>query len=1447
MARRAIPMPSTGKLDRDTDLENIRPGNYSNLQGMDFAESEVPSLTTQKGNVFQIDLGEASLQQQKTRININDVTVRLVVTLKDINGNIKGSSGLGTPGSIAGVKANIINYLSSLSFGVQFESTGAEPYLDVTINFSYSDYVLEITGCSTDILKEAISNTGVGGFIPIGSYDLLDNVFYWSTTQRNLPTRLSNVSNVYAANGSFVGITCVGHGLQTFDSVAIGAVNGVPQANGIWTVTVIDENNFYLNTSFFTGSYTGGGNVYRDIYGYGAIGVVVEDFLTDSFSYTPLLRSKALNFFTKKQIYTPQVQVSGNLYQMYYTDNFNVPRVTYYRGEFIEDGAIKVLNPTFGQYAYATLKLETSRQINFTGYDLQYETQIQTGGNIQAGNARYAIRFLTESLTASELSPLTGPIPVYSPQYVNDDSVIFGNPSTVSTGKINRVRLSGITPGIFKFVELIYFQYSGEATTVTATSFVIRREALSEDQTEIVLEHNGNEPSITFFDTQLANEVQPDIIRSTDNVIIDNRLVDGGVTTGKQIDCREWISTFKYSLKKFPLFGSFGAETFNEFYSPEAVVNRVGYSAFEWERFYAVPVLKSGKSLNAFFMFDVRFVSQLDYANNTDFQFLSTNGYDRRDLNGDELTNYDLGTGDNIFYQFHLEVKNIDWNYQIDGVPVRDLFEEIRFYRAETVHEVLHTGVINMAQENNEGFEDDENLVDFPYSIQKSLSDPASPIEPTELLYSSYIPNGPQRRRYGSFYCPDIFLGTQPFSYLSGDILLVFGSQQTRFLQDVLDNLIEESYWRIFNSSGMASSSLQYNIDSATIIPTGQEAEIASGVFYSKSAQQIFAAPPPTSQGGAFGISQGAPVLTMNTDVLHSGSNPDNGLYQAIYFRPRSDKYGNVTQSNVTVYCGAKSSVDEESSLVFGGNSFCQQTWLKILYAQVQQTPVTGRAAGCSFVSQNRGNSNLRLWDNTLTNNIVFPVSTQSAVLWLENDPDNLDQLESNPAYKVLNQVQAQAVYDPENQDTGEYLSRKYWSQFKPNNSAVDFFRIILPFDFQDNPEIQGAIKRLVNLNNRLFTIQERGFTLEYFNNQGQLVSQDAGQILIGDGSVLSRIGNNLSLFGLKQSGAFVRGKSQSGKDTAMWINTTFTNVLRFGDDGIKNVSLRDLNRTFFNRHLKWANNADTPADGYGISGVWDNDNSNYIFTVKAWKPYKQWDANVTYLGGDGTIFGEIEQGIPQIWIANQASRGVEPADGVSQWQRVGILDPLYYNCYTFAYSEIKNGFTFYPYFLPNFYAQWKGKYLTANPNLESIDKSKIYLHNEGLPNQFYGVNYAGGVIELTMNWQPNMNKKVLALMINSNIKPERVDIESLFRNEPNGERIKKSFLVTSDFETREGYQYSTIKLELDENGNNDRNTSMMEGIWTKFRIQFPAGVSAKLNDCIVLISDSLRTFNPIN
>lgn len=363
-----------------------------------------------------------------------------------------------------------------------------------------------------------------------------------------------------------------------------------------------------------------------------------------------------------------------------------------------------------------------------------------------------------------------------------------------------------------------------------------------------------------------------------------------------------------------------------------------------------------------------------------------------------------------------------------------------------------------------------------------------------------------------------------------------------------------------------------------------------------------------------------------------------------------------------------------------------------------------------------------------------------------------------------------------------------------------------------------------------------------YFNSQGTLASADSGQVLIGDGSVLSRIGTNISEFGLQQSGAVVRGRSQSGKDTAMWVNSTFTNVLRFGDDGIRNISLRDNMRIFFNKYLRWAKGADTPADGFGVTGVWDNENSNYIFTVKAWKPYLKFVSGNSYVQGEGVIEGTIEQGVPQIWIALE-NTSTQPSDSNPLWLKADILNPDYYSCFTFVYSELKNGFTFFPYFLPNFYASWKGRFLTGYSDLESINKSELYLHGEGNPNEFYGVTYDGGQIEMVLNWQPNLNKRVIALSINANVKPIRVDIESLFRDDVNGEVLKKSYLVAADFYTREGYQEAQVKLELDSNGNNDRNTSQMEGVWTKFRLTFPSGVKCKLYDSMVLISDSTRNF----
>jgi hypothetical protein len=54
-------------------------------------------------------------------------------------------------------------------------------------------------------------------------------------------------------------ITAANHGYKTGQKITISGVGGITAANGTWTVTVIDPNNFTLNGSIGSGTYTSGG------------------------------------------------------------------------------------------------------------------------------------------------------------------------------------------------------------------------------------------------------------------------------------------------------------------------------------------------------------------------------------------------------------------------------------------------------------------------------------------------------------------------------------------------------------------------------------------------------------------------------------------------------------------------------------------------------------------------------------------------------------------------------------------------------------------------------------------------------------------------------------------------------------------------------------------------------------------------------------------------------------------------------------------------------------------------------------------------------------------------------------------------------------------------------------------------------------------------------------
>lgn len=67
-----------------------------------------------------------------------------------------------------------------------------------------------------------------------------------------------------ANNGSgLIRITATSHGYSTGNTVHIGYVTGTTEANGVWTVTVIDANTFDLQGSTFANAWVSGGNCVR--------------------------------------------------------------------------------------------------------------------------------------------------------------------------------------------------------------------------------------------------------------------------------------------------------------------------------------------------------------------------------------------------------------------------------------------------------------------------------------------------------------------------------------------------------------------------------------------------------------------------------------------------------------------------------------------------------------------------------------------------------------------------------------------------------------------------------------------------------------------------------------------------------------------------------------------------------------------------------------------------------------------------------------------------------------------------------------------------------------------------------------------------------------------------------------------------------------------------------
>jgi len=1421
-------------------------------------------------------------------------TVSLTTTASDINTTLTNA--------VAAFNLAMAAVTPTQTFVVGSQTTGSSTgYVSFSVTTIPGwEYYVVSTGTdvsAVEVVVEATDASMTGVPVVIGSYDLLGDLFVYSTTQANLPQTFSDIASVSSSGGQYEITTTNAHSFTDLSAITISGVTGVAapnNLNGYWIINVTSSTTFVLLGSLFiVGSVLTNAQYTVNVNGYGEIGIGVEDNNSGLWTYTRLLGTKELNFRIQKQIDVYQER-NAFLTSCYFTDDYNPPRVFYYKGPFITDGAIHAINP-LGQYAYGSINQETLLTAIQTNVIFTFTQQLQSGGAVLSGNWRYAIRFLTESLTATAWTDLSNPINVYTPTDVFTDIAsaenLFGDNENTTTSKINEFLISGIIPGLFKYVELAGVNY----LDTTQTSQIIKRDLLLGGSTQII-QHLGTETASTDLDAGQLN-FQPVSIATAKNInAIDNRLIVSNITTLADKDFTNFSRslTHKLIIKTHDgiLSRYAGDLRIGEYQLPDNVYSFVGYMLNETYRYGIKFKLKGGGYTEIYWIDDIRFDDYIQAG----AAFNRGNPFgDNRRVVGGSLPNMDLTNNDTSeVYNFGIQFSNINWFYIIDGVPLANIVEEIIIERVEMIpnfREVLGRGIAILGSQapafgigpvqtqtvtaaihtrNAVSILTDpfvagptKNMGDYFAATGLRFDNPVG--TPTTL--NPAYPNGSVSTLNfltGSLYIPDWLFGESDWSFIPGDQIVNFGAPPTIDYSGLTAvgiggnalsadaefyNNYREVNGRCTVGFGPGAQAFFIPLNESMYVGTGSIGTfttIANTTYSKKYAIATTFLGFPSIEESALMDMPGSPVF-LSSAALVSGTifSSDFSIRMVEIYRPKNNKFGDIANSKYiptghSLKFNRTALVDTD---VWGGDVMSQKTWL--LHKQTTEylinqgaDPATwlqsGLCGGLSFYSQNHVNSEM-INRNDSGKGYKYPKISE--IEWMNGIATNAFDVAYNHGYDIRNQINSDIAFDPNSIRTNDLSTRAYYSDLKPIDSVQDNYRVILPLNFHDLDLSAGEIMHHVNLNGELFTWQVRKLQRQYFNTRGQLQTTNNLSIVIGDGSVLTRDGQTISVIGTTHKWSVIRGKSQGGNDVFYWINTELKKACRIALDGT--VSLADIEgmQSFFANNLRWVSTHDNPASGQGIAGVWDDRNFEALWTMRGHKNVSEWNSVIPYSVGSvvsyaPTVFSTYEQtGELYISLVN-TNVGHNPQTSTTQWQLIPHTDNNYYNEYTIAFNEQKNQFTTFYTFKPTIYLKYKDVFLSPDPQAPNT----IYLHNIGGYCQWYNGNNEDGHLTLVYSGDNNMVKMLHALLVGVKPAPTRIDIST---------QDHHTFMLTSDFDDMNGNWVCGIKNDTltSGTGSTEDDTSKLWGQYALIDITFQQGVLQVVNSVILKFAPVTRDY----
>lgn len=1416
-----VRLNTTGILDKDTDSQYLREGNYedaNDIRHRSLTGSENLAVVPVVGNALSLTIPNTGTSQRVYRVFININTLNVSGTLYYKNSSTSAISAANLSATLTTLSA----YYSTLTSGVGiFQSIG----LPASPAFSFS--ALTTISATT-------------GYFDVSLNALTDDEY--------LLWQVGNLFEIYLLT-------------EYINTSRPFKVIGSEELNGdvfVWSVT----DPIYDTTS-------------RTI---GELGVVTYNEGAGTYAYTRLLRSKLLNFSPDYRVQAIVERTNVDQTNLYWTDNLNRPRSITIKGAYATDMALRAYG---GDYDLDLIETQSAFVLQNPSSYLTIESVNEGAGSVTAGNKRYLGRFLTDDLVPSDYLYATNPVNIYSKTF-SIASEIVGDIAGTLTDKSVTIQVNDIPPGIYSYFELVVAEYAGGGFSAKMVErFTI---APGETQITVNHTNRGqvNSPlanveliAITakFERVQTMKVMTNRMTLSNIKEQVDYDLSNWASAITHTLEYKAITSVGKiFDSDTQPGLASYSNDSFGEYLDPLNTYNYTGYMMNDTYRFgIQVQWKATGKWSQPYWVDDIRF----------DTTATNVTSPNRRTANN--ITSNFTNSSNSETYVYYPKFANINLNYAVPstGKLLFELISSIRIVRAERIPEVLATGLILPGCRSSFGSNPTIPYTEMLISGSTHSTYPTNTIIES-VGETSRTVGGTDDSTYAYFYSPDHFFGVSDYTYAAGDNILVLNKYNRNisirgFMGGDVNSLYQDLNGN-FTSSNQAYVSFDTNegqrFEYGQINPSYGGREVRNAIPVDFSGIGSFSGHHIPCY--VFRLTQ---ALTTAGKIPSGLASNSSGYYGQIFRNkganlkyPRN-KYETIYQSTGHIYNLIEGQNGTLIQSVFGGDVYTQKTHFTIRRTS-NNTPSDGFGYIASIYSQNVGNiqmMNIILHDESPTGSgHIFPTyvnknfnpasyKTSLATLagyrtaakgtigsglfnTLEEWPEVHGQRNYDTGYNAKDGTITDTGFDETSDYTGERPATIWWSQKKVINSTQDNYRIFKPIDYADLDLTLGEISTHEIVNGNLYTIQQRSVQRQYFSDAAVINANNGTDIVIGSGSILGAPGVELTSIGCDKKWSVVKGRTANGKDNLYWYNDQLRKMVRLGGDGITVISDRGL-ASFLQTKANWLRDKFQHISGEGVHGVWNDKYNELIYTFKAINTsIIEYPDGGTYTTGQlvkntKAIAPKQSNGLSYVYSAKSnftvSSDEFEPGVGAAwttYWNQLSVTThPQYFTLFTLVFDELKNGFISFHSYYPNIYMPFLNTFYSTKPT----DENQIWVHDKGDEMNYYGTGFNGNITSV-MNYDLNLSKNFEAVQVVTGTTPYRLDFST---------RDHVSFLTQGEFEELEDYYYAPIKNDSTLSGINSGDSSRLWGRYLKIKFTFLAGGAQKLLNYIIKYRPNHRLY----